>query len=258
MMSDHEVTPAQAGTQSEPHLSWQRFLTAVQVEVSTLCLPVRVCLRDRFCAASRPSSCSWVFIKDLHLKGLEAACKCVGSGWTRRNLLPSHPKQEVNVSDFQKTFPGALCQFLASSATFHLLSGMGSSTGSLLLQGEREFVKDNKSLGNFRLDGIPSAPRGVPQVEVKFDIDANGILSVTATDKGTGKKQDIKITGASTLGGDEVDRMVGEAEKYAEEDKARREAVDTKNQVSAFPAASHQAHYRQLVGWWMQLPCICL
>ncbi len=99
------------------------------------------------------------------------------------------------------------------------------------MQGEREFVKDNKSLGNFRLDGIPSAPRGVPQVEVKFDIDANGILSVTATDKGTGKKTDIKITGASTLGGDEVDRMVGEAEKYAEEDKARREAVDTKNQV---------------------------
>ena len=103
----------------------------------------------------------------------------------------------------------------------------------LTVQGEREFVKDNKSLGNFRLDGIPSAPRGVPQVEVKFDIDANGILSVTATDKGTGKKQDIKITGASTLGGDEVDRMVTEAEKYAEEDKARREAVDTKNQVRA-------------------------
>ncbi|KAK9855773.1 hypothetical protein WJX84_008371 [Apatococcus fuscideae] len=107
-----------------------------------------------------------------------------------------------------------------------------------VLQGEREFVKDNKSLGNFRLDGIPSAPRGVPQVEVKFDIDANGILSVTATDKGTGKKQDIKITGASTLGGDEVDRMVGEAEKYAEEDKARREAVDTKNQADS---AAYQA-----------------
>lgn len=113
-------------------------------------------------------------------------------------------------------------------------------------QGEREFVKDNKSLGNFRLDGIPSAPRGVPQVEVKFDIDANGILSVTATDKGTGKKQDIKITGASTLGGDEVDRMVGEAEKYAEEDKARREAVDTKNQVSHQHQHSHLLSPQQL------------
>lgn len=73
-----------------------------------------------------------------------------------------------------------------------------------VLQGEREFVRDNKSLGSFRLDGIPPAPRGVPQIEVKFDIDANGILSVTAVDKGTGKKQDITITGASTLPGDEV------------------------------------------------------
>ena len=103
--------------------------------------------------------------------------------------------------------------------------------------GEREFVKDNKSLGNFRLDGIPPAPRGVPQVEVKFDIDANGILSVTATDKGTQKKQDIKITGASTLNSDEVDRMVQEAEKYSEEDKQKRDAVETKNQVCPLPDA---------------------
>ncbi|KAK2986647.1 hypothetical protein RJ640_011725 [Escallonia rubra] len=108
-----------------------------------------------------------------------------------------------------------------------------------VLQGEREFVKDNKSLGSFRLDGIPPAPRGVPQIEVKFDIDANGILSVTAVDKGTGKKQDIIITGASTLPADEgseslsktdVERMVKEAEKFAKEDKERREAIDTKNQ----------------------------
>lgn len=73
------------------------------------------------------------------------------------------------------------------------------SLSLLPTQGEREFARDNKSLGTFRLDGIPPAPRGVPQIEVKFDIDANGILSVTATDKGTGKKQDIKITGASVL-----------------------------------------------------------
>ncbi|GLI62862.1 heat shock protein 70B [Volvox africanus] len=100
-----------------------------------------------------------------------------------------------------------------------------------VLQGEREFARDNKSLGTFRLDGIPPAPRGVPQIEVKFDIDANGILSVTATDKGTGKKQDIRITGASTLDKTDVDRMVKEAEKFATEDKKRRESVETKNQA---------------------------
>lgn len=102
-----------------------------------------------------------------------------------------------------------------------------------VLQGEREFVRDNKSLGSFRLDGIPPAPRGVPQIEVKFDIDANGILSVTAADKGSGKKQDITITGASTLPKDEVERMVNEAEKFSKEDKEKREAVDTRNQADS-------------------------
>merc|ERR1712050_39778 len=99
-----------------------------------------------------------------------------------------------------------------------------------VLQGEREFVKDNKSLGNFRLDGIPSAPRGVPQIEVRFDIDANCILSVTATDKGSGKKGDIKITGSSTLAKEDVERMLQDAEKFAEEDKKRREIIYIKNQ----------------------------
>jgi len=102
-----------------------------------------------------------------------------------------------------------------------------------VLQGEREFVKDNKSLGNFRLDGIPSAPRGVPQIEVKFDIDANGILSVSAADKGTGKVADIKITGASTLSEDEVEKMVKDAEAFASEDAAKRDAVDTKNSADS-------------------------
>ncbi|KAF7128144.1 hypothetical protein RHSIM_Rhsim11G0122300 [Rhododendron simsii] len=97
--------------------------------------------------------------------------------------------------------------------------------------GEREFVRDNKSLGSFCLDGILPAPLGVPQIEVKLDIDANGILSVTAIDKGTGKKQDITITGASTLPGDEVERMVKEAERFAKEDKEKRDAIDTKNQA---------------------------
>ncbi|KAL4601421.1 hypothetical protein ACB092_11G272000 [Castanea dentata] len=100
-------------------------------------------------------------------------------------------------------------------------------------QGEREFVRDNKSLGSFRLDGIPPVLRGVPQIEVKFDIDANGNLSVTAIDKGTGKKQDITITGASTLPSDEVDKMVKEAEKFAKEDKEKRDAIGTKNQADS-------------------------
>jgi molecular chaperone DnaK len=102
-----------------------------------------------------------------------------------------------------------------------------------VLQGEREMSKDNKSLGTFRLDGIPPAPRGVPQIEVTFDIDANGILNVTAKDKGTGKEQSISITGASTLPSDEVDRMVNEAEQNATADKERREKIDRKNQADS-------------------------
>ena len=102
-----------------------------------------------------------------------------------------------------------------------------------VLQGEREMSNDNKSLGTFRLDGIPPAPRGVPQIEVIFDIDANGILSVTAKDKGTGKEQSISITGASTLDDNEVERMVKDAEQNASADKERREKIDVKNQADA-------------------------
>jgi molecular chaperone DnaK len=102
-----------------------------------------------------------------------------------------------------------------------------------VLQGEREMSNDNKSLGTFRLDGIPPAPRGVPQIEVTFDIDANGILNVTAKDKGTGKEQSISITGASTLPDAEVDRMVKEAEANASADKERREKIDRKNQADS-------------------------
>lgn len=102
-----------------------------------------------------------------------------------------------------------------------------------VLQGEREFTNDNKSLGTFRLDGIMPAPRGVPQIEVTFDIDANGILSVNAKDKGTGKEQSITITGASTLPKEEVNRMVQEAEKNAVEDKTKRDKIDLKNQADS-------------------------
>ena len=100
-----------------------------------------------------------------------------------------------------------------------------------VLQGEREMASDNKSLGTFRLDGIPPAPRGVPQIEVTFDIDANGILSVTAKDKGSGKEQSISITGASTLSDNEVDKMVKDAEANASADKEKREKIDLKNQA---------------------------
>ena len=102
-----------------------------------------------------------------------------------------------------------------------------------ILQGEREFTKDNKSLGTFRLDGIMPAPRGIPQIEVTFDIDANGILSVKAKDKGTGKEQSITITGASTLPKDEVDRLVKEAEVNSDQDKQKRSQIDIKNQADS-------------------------
>ncbi len=100
-----------------------------------------------------------------------------------------------------------------------------------ILQGEREMAAGNTTLGRFSLDGIPSAPRGVPQIEVTFDIDANGIVNVSATDKGTGKEQHITITSSSNMSQEDIDKAVKEAEKFAEEDKKAKEAVDTKNQA---------------------------
>jgi molecular chaperone DnaK len=102
-----------------------------------------------------------------------------------------------------------------------------------VLQGEREFARDNKSLGQFNLENIAPAPRGVPQIEVAFDIDANGILTVSATDKATGKAQEIKITGSSGLDESEIEKMVKDAELHKEEDKKRKEAVDARNQADA-------------------------
>ena len=100
-----------------------------------------------------------------------------------------------------------------------------------VLQGEREFAKDNKELGLFRLDGIAPAPRGIPQIEVTFDIDSNGIVHVTAKDLGTGKEQNITIQSSSNMSKDDINKAVEEAERYAEEDKKRKEAVDIKNQA---------------------------
>ncbi|MGL4881187.1 MAG: Hsp70 family protein, partial [Waterburya sp.] len=101
------------------------------------------------------------------------------------------------------------------------------------LQGEREMASGNKSLGKFKLTGIPPAPRGVPQIQVSFDIDANGILQVTARDKTTGREQGITVSGASTLSEVEIQRMIQEADKFAEEDRARRERVEKRNRAKA-------------------------
>ncbi len=100
-----------------------------------------------------------------------------------------------------------------------------------VLQGEREFARDNKQLGTFRLDGIAPAPRGIPQIEVTFDIDQNGIVHVSAKDLGTGKEQNISITASTNMSKEDIDKAVKEAEQYAEEDKKRREQVDTKNEA---------------------------
>lgn len=102
-----------------------------------------------------------------------------------------------------------------------------------VLQGEREFAKDNKSIGNFRLDGIAPAPRGIPQIEVTFDIDANGIVNVTAKDKGTGKEQHISITASTNMSKEDIDKAVREAEAFAAEDKKRKEDVDARNEADS-------------------------
>jgi molecular chaperone DnaK len=119
------------------------------------------------------------------------------------------------------------------SQTFSTAADNQSAVTIRVFQGEREMAADNKLLGQFDLVGIPPAPRGMPQIEVTFDIDANGIVHVNAKDLGTGKEQSIKITASSGLGKDEIERMVKEAESHAEEDRKRREMVDAKNQLDS-------------------------
>ena len=113
-----------------------------------------------------------------------------------------------------------------------------------MLQGERELARDNKSLGKFQLTGIPAARRGVPQIEVTFDIDANGIVKVSAKDKATGKSQEITISGSTALSDDEVDRMVKDAEAHAEEDKRQKEEVEVRNQTDSLCYSTEQTPRR--------------
>ena len=119
------------------------------------------------------------------------------------------------------------------SQVFSTAEDNQSAVTIMVLQGEREFARDNKSLGNFNLEGIPAAPRGVPQIEVEFDIDANGILTVSAKDKATGKAQNITISGSSGLSEEEINSMVKDAELHKEEDKKRKDAVEARNQADA-------------------------
>ncbi len=125
--------------------------------------------------------------------------------------------------------------------TFSTAADSQTSVQIHVLQGEREFAKDNRTLGQFELSGIAPAPRGTPQIEVEFAIDANGILTVTAADKGTGKKADIKITNSGGIDKDEIERMKRDAEIHAAEDKKRREVVDLKNRADAMVLQSRKA-----------------
>jgi len=136
-----------------------------------------------------------------------------------------------------ETLGGVFTRLIERNTTIPTQKGQVFSTASdnqpsveiNVLQGEREFAKDNRSLGTFILDGIPPAPRGVPQIEVTFDIDANGIVNVSARDKGTGREQKIAIVASSGLSKDQIERMVRDAETHAAEDKRRKEEVEERN-----------------------------
>lgn len=133
----------------------------------------------------------------------------------------------TKIIDRNTTIPTSKSQIFSTAADNQ------TSVSIHVLQGERPMAADNKTLGRFELTGIPPARRGIPQIEVKFDIDANGIVHVTATDKGTNKAQSIEITASTNLSEEEIDKAVKDAEKYAEEDKKRQEVVEEKNRLDS-------------------------
>ena len=120
------------------------------------------------------------------------------------------------------------------SQVFSTAADNQSAVDIVVVQGERQFAKDNKKLGEFRLDGIAPAPRGIPQIEVTFDIDANGIVNVSAKDLGTGKEQHITITSGSNMSDEDIDKAVKEAAEFEAQDKKRKEAIDARNEAESF------------------------
>jgi molecular chaperone DnaK len=188
---------------------------------------------------------SQIFSKDPH-KGINPD-ECVAAGAAIQGGVLSGTVEDVVLLDVTPLSlgietMGSICTKLIERNTtiptrkseiFSTAADNQPSVDIHVLQGEREMAKDNKSIGRFRLDGIPPAPRGVPQIEVAFDIDANGILHVTAKDLGTGKEQKITITASSGLSDDEIDNMVKEAEAHAEEDKKAKESIEVKNQADS-------------------------
>jgi molecular chaperone DnaK len=147
-----------------------------------------------------------------------------------------------------ETYGGVFTKLIEKNTTIPTRKSQVFSTASdnqpavsiHVLQGEREMAGDNKALGRFELEGIPAAPRGVPQIEVTFDIDANGIVSVSAKDKGTGKEQSIRITSSSGLSKEEIERMVTDAKLHADEDRKRREVVEEKNKLDTLVYATEK------------------
>ncbi|MEG1505279.1 MAG: Hsp70 family protein, partial [Lachnospiraceae bacterium] len=127
------------------------------------------------------------------------------------------------------------------SQTFSTAADNQTAVDINVVQGERQFAKDNKSLGQFRLDGIPPAARGIPQIEVTFDIDANGIVNVSAKDLGTGKEQHITITAGSNMSDNEIDKAVKEATEFEAQDKKRKEGIDTRNDADAMVFQTEKA-----------------
>jgi molecular chaperone DnaK len=223
--------------------------------------PCQSCLKDAGLSASEvneiimvggmtrmpkvQSTAQSIFGKDLH-KGINPD-ECVASGAAIQGGVLSGQVEDVVLLDVTplslgiETLGGVCTKLIERNTTiptrkseiFSTAADNQPSVDIHVLQGEREMSQHNKSIGRFRLDGIAPAPRGMPQIEVAFDIDANGILNVTAKDLGTGKEQKITITASSGLSDDEIDKMVKEAEAHASEDKAVKERIEVKNRAES-------------------------